>query len=154
MSNDSKEIKKLYDPSPLPTYELKSTLIGSDLITDALVCMTNDNLDVGTWATVSDTFNNFNLFSVLTTGASTYFGSSVQSLGMYINVVQSTTQNSQIICEFWNGNAWTTPATMSSLASKPFYTYGSNYFARTQSEIIMLGLTSGWTQNTLNGVQN
>lgn len=162
ITKETKEIKlssnlevklKSQQPSPTPTYEPKFLLVGGDNNTDQYTCLTNDNLDIGNWATVSDIFDNFTMFSALTTGASIYFGNaSTTSLAFRINVVTATTQSSNLVLEYWNGSAWTITSTMSEAAFAPFYTYGNQLFGRAQSENVRIGNTSGWAQNTENGI--
>lgn len=149
----SKEVK-LGIPSPIPNYESKFLTVGGDNNTDQYTCLTNDNLDIGTWATVSDVYNNFTMFSALTTGASFYIGNPTNTMAFRINIVTPTSQSSNLVVEYWNGTAWTSVTTMSLLASKPFYSYGNTLFGRAQSETVYLGLTTGWVQNTVNSISN
>lgn len=147
---ETKQIKSNTGTSQ--NYEAKYLLIGSDQFTDQYVCQTNDNSDTGNWVTISDIYDGFTMFPTLNTNASIYFGNQTNTMAFQINITTTPSQSANLICEYWNGSAWTPVTTMSLLATKPFYTYANKLFDRVQSERVQLGLTTGWTQNTLNGV--
>lgn len=152
--NKSAEVKesKVNASLPSPNYEAKFLLVGSDNFTDQYVCQTNDNLDVGNWASIPDIYDSFTMFPVLTAGAAIYFGGTTNTMAFQINITTATSQSSNLVIEYWNGTVWTAINSMSMLATKPFYTYANALFGRTQSERVYIGLTNGWVQNTLNGL--
>src|SRR5437763_540696 len=100
-------------PLPSQNYETKFLTIGADNITDQYVCQTNDNLDQGNWATISDVYNTFTMFPALTTNASIYFGNPTNTMAFQINILTTPVQSSNLVLEIWNGSVWMTVTTMS-----------------------------------------
>ncbi|QKF94650.1 hypothetical protein QKU48_gp1192 [Fadolivirus algeromassiliense] len=124
-----------------------------------LEILTNDNLELGTWTSITnDALGNtsgFNLFSSNASDNCLYIGSDNNIYGIKIVIstpTLSTTSIDDIIWEYWNGSAWTEFKTMQTKSDSPYYTIGDSFISSSYNYNIRFGLSESttFTTKTLN----
>lgn len=126
----------------------------------ALAVLSNDNLEAGTWTTLTTSANDdnaFALFAGIGVGNCLYIGGDDPLTGVKFNISTSTTSvtpKSSIIWEYWNGALWIEFKVMTTEALPPFRYQPNSVVSIAGTQQVRFGLRSDtpFTDKTLNGI--
>ncbi len=124
--------------------------------TTGLVAQTNTNLEIGVFAPIDLTADQYDVLAGNTTNNCLYIGSDDVHVGFkYIPKLAEMGLSEDSVWEYWNGSTWVNLCLMAAQSVSPHTQFANTPFERISSDIENVriqDISASWMKNTLNSI--